>query len=279
MVTTKRKSVGRIFTYIGLSIFAFIQLFPLYWLFSMSLKPTREIIGDNPIGLPREWAFNNYSNAMSRGNIGQYLLNSLVVTLGTIIISTVLATMAAYAIGRMRWRHSGKTLVIFLSGMMIPIHATLVPLLVIMRNLHIYDTYWALILPYAAFALPMAVYVFVGFFKSLPHELEEAACIDGYTIYGVFFRIMLPLIRPAIATVTIFTYLSSWNELMFAMLFIGDENRKTLTAGLMAMVGRYTTNWGALGAGLAIATLPTLVIYVLMSGQIQKSFTTGAIKG
>ncbi len=152
----------------------------------------------------------------------RFFFNSIVVTFGAIIISTVFAAMAAYAVSRMIWRNSGRTLVVFLSGMMIPMHAVLVPLLIIMTRTNLYDTYWALILPYAAFALPMAVYVFAGFFGTLPRELEEAACIDGYNIYGVFMKVMLPLIRPAVATVAIFTYLSCWNELMFAISFIKE---------------------------------------------------------
>ena len=109
--------------------------------------------------------------------------------------------------------------------------------------------------------------------------MEEAACLDGMSIYGIFLRIMVPLIRPAIATVAIFTYLSCWNELMFAISFISKPQWKTLTVGIMGMVGMYATNWGALGAGLVVATVPTLAIYLMMSGEIQKSFTTGALKG
>ena len=125
----------------------------------------------------------------------------------------------------------------------------------------------------------MAIYIFVGFFRTIPREMEEAACLDGMDIYRIFIRIMVPLIRPAIATVAIFTYLSCWNELMFAISFISSPQRRTLTVGIMNMVGMYATNWGALGAGLVVATVPTLIIYLLMSGEIQKSFTTGALKG
>jgi raffinose/stachyose/melibiose transport system permease protein len=276
--------IGRAVMYLVLIIVALIQLFPLYWLMAFSLKNNAEILGANPIGLPQNWVWDNYLQVFLRdsqqGNIATYFLNSVIVTSVSIVISTVFGSMAAYAIGRMTWKLSSKTLTLFLSGLMIPIHATLVPLLFIFTRTRLTDTIWALILPYSAFALPMAVYVLVGFFKALPRELEEAACLDGTNIYGTFTHIMLPLIRPAIATVSIFTYLSCWNELMFAITFIQSPVYQTLTAGVKNMTGGvYSRNFGMLGAGLAIATVPTLLIYLLLSNQIQKSFTTGALKG
>jgi raffinose/stachyose/melibiose transport system permease protein len=163
--------------------------------------------------------------------------------------------------------------------MMIPIHATLLPLFVILKNLHILDSYLALIIPYVAFALPMGIFILTGFLYSIPHELEEAACIDGCNIYQIFTRIILPLLKPGLATVAIFTYLSTWNELMFANTFISSENLKTITVGILSLAGQYTTDWGPIGAGLMIATIPTLIIYILLSDQVQKSLITGAVKG
>ncbi len=275
----KQRKNHHIVLYTVLTIIALIQIFPLYWLFTFSLKSNAESFGDNPIGLPKVWMWVNYQDVLTTGKLGTYFINSVIVTAVSIVVSTVLAAMVAYAIARMTWKLSSKALLVFLSGMMIPLHATLVPLFIIFKRTNLYNTYWALILPYVAFALPMAVYVFVGFFKTLPRELEEAGCLDGLNVYGIFYKIMLPLIRPAIATVAIFTYLSCWNELMLAISFISKDRYKTLTVGIMGMVGRYATNWGALGAGLVVATVPTLIIYLLMSDQIQKSFTAGAVKG
>ncbi len=274
-----KNKITNITLYITLIIIALIQIFPLYWLFIFSLKNNKEIFGKNPLALPTEFHFENYADVLSKGNVARYFMNSVLVTFLTILISTIISAMAAYAIARMTWKLSNKVLLFFLSGMMIPLHATLLPLFVFLKRTKLYDTPIALILPYVAFAIPMAIYIFVGFFKTLPRELEEAACLDGLNIYGIFTKIMLPLIRPAIATVSIFTYLSCWNELMFAISFISKQQWKTLTVGIMGMVGMYATNWGALGAGLVVATAPTLIIYLLMSNQIQKSFTTGALKG
>lgn len=258
---------------------ALVQMYPLVWLLLFSLKDNSEIFGENIVGLPRRFLWQNYANALSQGNVGRYLLNSVIVTGITILISGLLGVSASYAIARMRWKLRKPVLVIFLMGMMVPLHAALLPLFLILKNLNLYNTYWALILPYTAFALSMGIFVFVGFLQSLPRELEESALIDGCSIYRAFVSIILPLIKPAIATVSIFTYLSAWNELMFAVQFISKQKYKTLTVGIMAMVGQYSTNWGPIGAGLVIATAPTLIIYILMSKQVQKSFITGAVKG
>ncbi len=273
------RTTRKVILYTVLIAIALVQIFPLYWLFTFSLKDNLQIFGSNPLGLPNPYHFENFADVLEKGRVATFLLNSVLVTVSTIFISTILSTMAAYAIARMKWKWSNRTLLFFLMGMMIPLHATLVPLFMFLKRTSLYDTPFALILPYVAFAIPMAIYIFVGFFKTIPREMEEAACLDGMSIYGIFIKIMVPLIRPAIATVAIFTYLSCWNELMFAISFISKPQWKTLTVGIMGMVGMYATNWGALGAGLVVATVPTLIIYLMMSGEIQKSFTTGALKG
>ncbi len=264
---------------IVIMVIALVQMYPLVWLLLFSLKDNSEIFGENIVGLPRRFLWQNYADALSQGNVGRYLINSIIVTGITILLSGVLGVSASYAIARMKWKLRKPVLVVFLMGMMVPLHAALLPLFLILKNLKLYNTYWALIVPYTAFALSMGIFVFVGFLQSLPKELEESALIDGCSIYRAFVSIILPLIKPAIATVSIFTYLSAWNELMFAIQFISKQEYKTLTVGIMAMVGQYSTNWGPIGAGLVIATAPTLVIYILMSKQVQKSFITGAVKG
>ncbi len=269
----------KILQYIILIIVAFVQIYPLFWLLTFSLKSNLEIFGKNPLALPKSFMISNYANILVNGNLLTYLFNSVFVTAITIAFSTIISAMAAYAIARMCWKIKEHVLTYFLLGLMIPMQATLLPLFLMMKRTGAYNTPWALILPYTGFALPMAIFIFVGFFRSIPKEMEEAAFIDGASIYQIFRVIMLPLIKPAIATVSIFTFLSCWNELMFAITFISKEQFKTLTVGIMGMVGMYATNWGELGAGLVVAALPTVIIYVFMSSQVEKSFTTGAIKG
>jgi raffinose/stachyose/melibiose transport system permease protein len=262
-----------------LLLIAGIQIYPLIWLIMFSLKSNQEIFGKNPLGFPEKLLWGNYARALLDGNIGRYFINSVIVTAAAVIITSLLAAMASYAIARMQWKFSQTMLVIFLLGLMIPMHSTLLPLFIFLKKTQMYNTYAALILPYIGFSLPMAIFVLVGFFGTLPRELEESACLDGANIYQTFASIMLPLVKPAVATISIFTYLACWNELMFATTFVSQQEYKTLTVGIMGMVGQYATRWGELGAGLVIATIPTVVIYISMSKQVQKSFTAGALKG
>ena len=273
------KKIGFYLLEAMLVIWAIIQLYPLFWLFLFSVKNNTEIFGGNILGFPRIWQWSNYSEALSSGNVGRYFINSSIVTILTIVISSVLVATSAYAIVRMKWKYSKLVLTIFLTGMMVPIHATLLPLFIILKNLNLLNTYASLVIPYVAFAIPMGIFILTGFLYTIPKELEESAFLDGCSIYKSFYYIILPLIRPALATIAIFTYLSTWNELMFANTFINSDAIKTLTVGIMSLSGQYQTEWGPIGAGLVIATIPTILIYVLLSEQVQKSLVVGAVKG
>lgn len=279
MTKKKMKNGENTITHILLALFAFIQIYPLFWLFEFSLKDNSEIFGGNIAGLPQHWRFENYVTAFFQANIMQYFFNSVLVTVITIALTIIIAAMSSYAISRMIWKGREITLKLVLMGMMVPIHAALLPLFIILSKSHMLNSYLSLIIPYVAFGLPMAIYLFISFMESLPRELEEAAAIDGCGIYQMFFRIILPLIRPAIATVSIFTFISAWNELMFAVTFINKAEYKTLTVGIMSMVGAYTTKWGEIGAGLMIATIPTVIMYLLLSKEVQQSLVAGAVKG
>lgn len=273
------KNIKTYFERVILILIAVIQIYPMVWLIMFSLKSNQEIFGKNPLALPQHFLWENYLRALLDGNIGRYFINSIIVTAAAVIITDLLAAMASYAIARMKWKLSGTMLIVFLLGMMIPMHSTLLPLFIFLKKARMYNTYASLVLPYIGFSLPMAIFILVGFFGTLPRELEESACLDGANIYRAFVSIMLPLTKPALATISIFTYLSCWNELMFATTFVSKIEYKTLTVGIMGMVGQYATRWGELGAGLVIATVPTILIYISMSKQVQKSFTTGALKG
>jgi raffinose/stachyose/melibiose transport system permease protein len=272
-------SGGKILLLTVLIIVGIIQLYPLVWLALVSFKNNAEIFGGNVLGLPKVWRVSNYKDALITANVGLYFVNSLVVAAVSIIVSDIFIATTSYAIVKMKWKLSKLTLTVFLLGMMVPIHSTLLPLFIILKKMHILNSYLALIIPYIAFALPMGIFVMTGFLKGIPYELEEAACLDGCNIYKIFFKIILPLLKPALATVSIFTYLSSWNELMFANTFINSPKLKTLTVGIMSMAGQYTTNWGPIVAGLVIATLPTIILYIPLSNQVQKSLMAGAVKG
>ena len=274
--TKKRKQV---ITYIGLIIWMIVNLFPVYWMFTFSLKSNSEIFGSNVVGLPQDWLWSNYTKALSTGNMGLYFLNSAIVAVATILITLAVALMATYALTRFIWKRRRTLNKFFMLGLTIPIHASIVPVYVTLSRLHLLNTYWALIIPYAAFSLSMAILVCTGFMNEIPRELDEAACIDGCGVWGIFFRIIVPLMKPAVATVGIYTFLQCWNELMFANIFISKSALRTLPVGVQALSGQYTTEWGPIGAALVLATFPTLIVYVFLSKKIQDSFIAGAIKG
>ncbi|AWB47005.1 sugar ABC transporter permease [Paenibacillus sp. CAA11] len=262
-----------------LVLVAITQIYPLIWLAFFSLKDNSEIFSGDVVGLPKKFLWSNYTKALSDGHVLTYFFNSVLVTAVSIILVLILSSMTGYAITRMNWKLSNLTMTTILLGMMVPIHAALLPLFMVLKSLSLLNSYWSLIIPYVAFGIPMAVFILGSFFRGIPRELEEAAVMDGCGIYRTFFSIILPLVRPAIATVAIFTFLSCWNELMFAVTFINKTSYQTLTVGMMSMVGTYITQWGIIGAGLMITTIPTIVIYLLLNKQVQKSMIAGAIKG
>ena len=274
-----RKTVGQIVSYIVLVLWAFISVFPVYWMLTFSLKTNEEIFGENVIGLPKYWVWENYTRAMNTGNMPLYFLNSVIVAVSTIIITLLASVMATYAITRLDWKGRKSMNKFFMLGLTIPIHASIVPLYTTLAKLKMLNSYFALILPYSAFSLAMGILISIGFMGDIPYDLDEACFLDGCGVWGTFLRVIAPLMMPAVATVGIYTFLQCWNELMFANVFISKDSLKTLSVGVQALSGQYTTDWGPIGAALSIATIPTLLVYVFLSKQIQDSFIAGAVKG
>lgn len=278
-IIKKTNPAAKVLMYIFLGIWALINLFPIYFMFTFSLKSNEEIFGANVVGLPREWLFSNYTRALGTGNMLLYFFNSLLVTTLAIAISLFAAMMATYAITRIRWKLNKLTNAFFMLGLTIPIQASIVPVYVVLSRLHWLNKYSTLIVPYSAFALSMSILICTGFMVEIPYALDEAARIDGCSLTGTFFRIILPLMKPAVSTVGVYSYLQCWNEFMFANVFISDSQHRTLPVGIKALSGAYTTDWGPIGAALCIATFPTLIFYLFLSGKIQESFIAGAVKG
>lgn len=276
MAAEKRKKV---LVYAVLIFWAIVDLFPVYWMFTFSLKSNEEIFGSNVVGLPKDWLWSNYTQALNTGNMAVYFKNSVIVAVATIAIVLLVSLMATFALTRLVWKGKKKLNKFFMLGLTIPIHASIVPIYVTLSRMRLLNTYWALIIPYAAFALAMGILICTGFMNELPRELDEAACIDGCGPWGIFFRIIVPLMRPALSAIGIYTFLQCWNELMFANVFISKSAYKTLPVGIQALSGQYTTAWGPIGAALVMATFPTLIVYVFLSRKIQDSFVAGAIKG
>jgi len=291
----KTNKVLKVLIFAGLIIWAFINLFPIYWMLTFSFKNNEEIYGGNVAGLPSELRWENYEDALWGKNIGtaskddtgfqlpkliRFFINSLIVTVATIAISLVAALMATFAMTRIKWRFSKTMNALFMLGITIPMHASLLPVYRTMSNLGILNSYTSLILPYSAFSLSMAILICTGFMDDIPKELDEAACIDGCNLGGIFFKVIVPLMKPALSTIGIYTFLQCWNELMFANQFMATGDKITLPVGIQQLsAGQSMTQWGPIGAALVIATFPTLLVYIFLSKRIQDSFIAGAVKG
>ncbi|MGN7454910.1 carbohydrate ABC transporter permease [Paenibacillus pasadenensis] len=261
-----------------LLLYAAGTLYPLYWLFISAMK-TNEDFFAHPYSLPSEWVFTNISRAWDLGNMGRAMLNSAIVTSVSVALTLLLGTLAAYVLSRFQFRLHKLALGIFVIGMLVPIHSTLVPLFIFMNKIGMLDTYGALILPYTAFELPIAIFIVIAYLSSIPREIEEAALIDGNGWWGVFFRMILPLCKPALATVAILAFLRFWNDFAFALVFINSQALKTLPLSLSLFSDGYGTDYSLTMGAMAIAVLPTIIAYLIFQEQIMKGMTAGAVKG
>ncbi len=276
----KKKTISpiQVLIYIVLSLLVVLFVFPLVWMVNVSLKTNAEVFA-SPFGLPSVLQLGNYIYAWTKGYLGRAMLNSVIVCGITLIISMFLGSMASFAIARMRWKLSSLVMTYFMIGMMIPVHCVLIPLFVRFSKMGMTNSLIGLILPYITFSLPMTIFLMVGFFKGMPKELFEAACIDGCNIYECFFKIALPLSKTGVCVAGLMTFVGNWNELLLAMVFISDTSKKTLPVTLTYFVGPYATNYVQMFAAVVIAIAPTILVYCLFSNQIVDGLTAGAVKG
>ena len=269
---------GRVAAQAVLLLNAFLVLAPMVIMGLSAFKSTREIF-QNPFGLPGVWRWENFARVWVEAKFALYFRNSILVTMASIIIILILGAMAGYALGRFRFGGNDLLYLYFLSGLMLPIRLGIIPLFILMRNLHLLDTLWALILTYAASGLPSAVFILTGFFRTLPSDLDSAARIDGAGEWLIFQRIMVPLVRPALIIVAVYNLIPVWNDFFFPLVFIQTDRLKTLPLGMTTFFGQYSTDWGALFAGLTLAALPVVTLYALLSQQFIRGLTAGAVKG
>lgn len=275
----RKFSIGKTLMWILLAILLVTQLYPLLWLAIYSLKTNEEILSGSFFALPHVPQWSNFSAAVESGNYFKYLLNSLKVTLITMVGVLFLSALVSFAISRFKWKYGQAVMVVFLIGMMIPMQATLLPLMIIFKNLNILNTHWSLFLPYIAFQTPIAVFILSGFMKSIPHEIEESAIVDGAGVFRIFLNIILPVSVPPMMTVCILTFINIWNEYILAATFISTEKLKTLPFGVYSFVSQYSVNYGAIGAFLVLGALPVIIIYFLLADKITKGMVAGAVKG
>ncbi|UUZ91827.1 carbohydrate ABC transporter permease [Paenibacillus sp. P25] len=277
----KRRSPGSqlLVAIVAVFLFAYflIVAYPLFWMAINSLKVTDEIYSSN-WALPSKWMFSNYAEAWDKG-VSDYFFNSLWITAVTIVLTVLTGAFSAYGLSRFQFRGKYAILALLSAGMMFSPQVSLIPLFKLVQTLHIYNTGWALILPYVAFRTSLTVLLIRSFFLSLPKELEESAFLDGCSSLGIFFRIFLPLSKPIMMTTVILTAYWAWNEFMFAIIFIDSDSEKTITAGLLAFRDALYTDWGVLMAGLIISALPLILLFIFMQKHFIRGLSEGGVKG
>ncbi len=281
----KRLSIWDPVVYLVLLTYLLVVVYPMVWLLYTSLKTDKDIFLD-PFELPAlnnlQWV--NFSNAWTKGNFGDYFFNSVIMTVMTVTLVVLLSSMAAYALSRFHFRGARPLFFYFLAGLMIPLQLGIVPLFFQMKDFGLLNSRWGLLTVYVAFGMPFSIFILTGFFKSLPSALYESALIDGAGEFRAFWSIMLPLARPGLITVAIFSFLGTWNEFFMAFMFLsgkGSEHLRTLPLGLanLTIVSQYRSDWGMAFAGLVLVMLPTLLVYALLQKHLSKGITMGALKG
>jgi len=264
---------------IMLWVFMALVVFPMLWTIFASLKTSPEIFND-PWGLPDALQWQNYLTAWTKMNAGTYIFNSVIVSAGSLLLIMGLGSMIAYVLARYEFPGNRIFFFFFVGGMMIPAYLAFIPAWFLHRSLGLLDSYWSLIIQYTAFNLPFTVFMLQSFFKTLPKELEEAALVDGASLFTVFFKIMLPLSKSGLLTVSVFNFLGVWNEFTWALITISNEKIKTLPLGAVNIMqqAKYATDWGAMFAGFVIILIPTFAVYILFQSKLTEGITVGALK-
>ena len=260
-----------------LGVFTVIVVYPVAWMVFSSLKTQSDLMG-NIWGIPRVLAWQNYRDAWEMAGLGRALVNSIVVSLATVMLVVAVAAPAGYALARFRLRFGTAIFLVFVLTMQAPV--PVIPLYVLLVKLHLTDSYIGYILPLVAGGLPLAIFVFRAFFITVPRELEEAAIVDGSTRLGAFLRIVMPVSTPAIATVAILQFLAAWNEYFLALILLRSPELRTLPLAIQVFFfdwGR--TDWGPIFAALSVGTIPMVVVYILMQRRFVQGLTAGAVKG
>ena len=277
-VSSLKKQNRLINHYIVLSIWSLIVLFPLWVMVTCSFKD-RLSIYTNPFGLPEKWHFINYTAVLLDGDFLVYFKNSFIAVLSSEALLLITGSLAAYALVNWRGKISRALYFFFIAGMMLPIRIASIRILELVRFLGLVNTVWSLLPVYTAMGIPIAVFILAGFIREIPYELTEAGIIDGAGRFGVFWRIIVPLLRPALATTAIYNLVPFWNDLWFPLIFISDDRAKTLLLGVTRLFGQYQTDWSKVMAILTLSAIPVIVLYLLMSKQFIKGLTAGAVKG
>ncbi len=264
--------------YLVAALVAVLVLVPLVAAVINGFKTNADLMVQ-PFGLPKRWVLENYTNVLQSASFWQQVRNSVWVMAATAIGVLVLSSMPAYVFARMNFRGRELLFNFFTLGLLFPITVAILPLYISLRQLNLVDSHWGIILPQIAFGLPGNILILRGFFATIPPELDEAAAIDGCGPAGFFVRILLPLMRPALAAVVVLTMVASWNNFFLPLLVLNTEQLYTLPLGIQQFQGQFGTDWGRVLAFVSLALLPTVGFYLLAERHIVAGLTAGAVKG
>ncbi|MCU1682849.1 MAG: sugar transporter permease [Amycolatopsis sp.] len=268
---------------IGLSVigvFAAILFgFPTYWLFTTALKTPGDVLSPRYDLIPFSATFSNFTTALSKAGLLTALTNSLIVTIGSVLLALVAGVLAAAALARMRFRGRKGFLLLVLVAQLAPVEALFIPLYLLMRDAGLLNQLPSLLLVYFATTLPFTVWMLYGFINGIPYELEEAAMIDGCSRTGAFRRATLPLLGPGLVTTSVFSFITAWNEFLFALVFMTDDDKKTLPVWLASFRTAFTVDWGGIMAASVIYAVPALVFFLLVQRKLVANVAAGAVKG
>lgn len=273
----RRIRPGRSTVSVLLWAYAVFALLPLLLMVVGSIRPNRDVLRD-PAGFPVNVTFANYIEAWTAGNFAVYFGNSLLITIGSVLITTVVATLASYALARSRSRIFRAIEAVFLSGLVLPLHLAVLPIFFLFEQLGLVDSRLGLTLLYSASGIAFAVFVMAAFFRQLPIELEEAAALDGANHWTTFWRILVPLVRPAIATVAVFQFVPIWNDFFFPLVLLRTQSNYPLPVGLSSFFGEHENDYAVAFAGLVITTLPLVILFLFATKQIVAGLTAGMSK-
>jgi len=255
-------------------------LFPLIWVFYTSFKSNREFY-KSAWAMPEVWQFVNYQTAWVESNISGYFFTSAILTLTVVFVLAILAASTSYVATRFKFRKGEALVSLYMAGMMVPTILGVIPTFLVLKYLKMLNSFIGLGLVYIAYGLPFSVFVMAGYFRTIPHEIEEAAMIDGCNLNRLFWEIMIPMAKPGLVTICIFNFIAFWNEYILASTYMTDPAKRTLAVGLknLMSITQYETKWGALFAAVIIVMVPTVIVYAIFQKKITGGLTSGALKG
>lgn len=272
----KKRAISAV-QFIGIAVLCFFFLFPVLWILSVSVRSEKAVF--ETALLVKEFHFENYVTAWKTFGFSSMFVNSIIVTVVSIFLTVLVSAFAGYAFAKLRYRGSNAIYLILLTGVMIPQAGILIPFFFLMKSMGLYNSLWAVIISSVAFGIPLSVMLFRGFFESLPNEILESARVDGCTEIGIFFKICLPLCKPAFATTVIMLFVTIWNDYMMPLVLLRSESKFTLPLGMARYIGQWDSPWNLIAAGVVICAVPITIVYLAFQSQFVKGLTAGAVKG